>query len=90
MNIKDLKEKIKDLPDDMEIVCLGEYSLGTEVKSANVEKLIFAEEGILVEEQEYLAINIDSYIAENIDIGSSEMYLPKKSWDELFLHQQSE
>lgn len=81
MNIKELKEKIKDLPDDTKVVCIGEYDLGVKIDSASVEKLIYAGEEIIEEERECFALSVSSYLADCTDIGFEEMYLPASEWE---------
>ena len=67
MNIKKLKEMIKDLPNNMEVIVIGEYGLGTyiEDKACGVEEKVYIEEGEIQEEEtKILCLNIGNSLYE--------------------------
>lgn len=75
MNIKKLKEIIKDLPDNMIVIADGEYGYGTGIGNAYVSEKVFLDEEDASKPKDVLCMSIDSYIFESEDVGCATMYL---------------
>ena len=87
MIIKDLKEFIKDLPDDMEVVIDGEYGRGLPPEyPLTVEKRVWDDLNYEIDEhrpaEKCLIIHIDAYLAETEDVGNTELYLTQSEYNE--------
>lgn len=82
--VKDLKEKLADLDDDMEVIVCGEYGYGKKIDSAKVERKGRIYDSGETEEEinKVLSLNIDSYLAESDDLGYIDLYVDEDDLEE--------
>lgn len=89
MLVKELKDFIKDLPDDMEIVIEGEYNRGVPpIDKLKVAKRVWDDNYYDKDEkrnaEQCLIISIDEYLAETEDLGDKELYLTTNEYNDIF------
>jgi hypothetical protein len=84
MKVKDLKDIIKNLDDDMDVIISGEYNLADNAAGAHVRKMVYSDTESASEEKEYLVIDLNSYIFEWEDTEDMCMYMSKSDADELY------
>ena len=88
MQVKKLKEIIKDLSDDTEIVIEGEYGRGLDVTDIVIDKRVYDDNYYDKDEkrqqQKVLILKIDSYLAENEDLGEMQLWLTKSEYDDTY------
>lgn len=82
--IKELREIIKNLPDDMEVIAVGYNEYGQDLGSPTIETMVYDDTDYSKKSQpkKVLAFQIDSYLFENEDIGYSEMWMNEQDYNE--------
>lgn len=83
--IKELKEIIKNLPDDMEIIAVGYNRYGQDLYSPTIESMVYNDTDYSKRTQpkKVLAFQIDRYLFENEDIGFSEIWMSEQDYDKV-------
>lgn len=84
--IKELKEIIKKLPDDMEVIAVGYNEYGQDLGSPNIKTMVYDNTDYQEKERpkEVLAFQIDSYLFENEDVGNSSMWMNEQDYNEAY------
>lgn len=85
MKVKELKEAINNLPDDMEVITLGEYSYGKDIYGYEVKKMVYDDTEYDKEKQsqEVLCLKIDHYLVESEDIGYVDVWMNEKEYKDI-------
>lgn len=84
--IKELREIIKNLPDDMEVIAVGYNGYGQDLVSPTIESMVYdnTDYSKKAQPKEVLVFQIDSYLFESEDIGNSEMWMNKEDYNEAY------
>ena len=83
--IKELKEVIKNLPDDMEVIVIGYNGYGQDLNCPSIKTMVYdnTDYSKKAEPQEVLAFGIDSYLFECEDTGYSQMWMSEEDYKEI-------
>jgi hypothetical protein len=89
MIVKDLKNKIKDLPDDMMVVVAGECYWGIMADYLTVEDLVFDNTKYNKRKppkiEKVLTVGVNKYLYESEDLGKRAMWMTPYTYREVFL-----
>ena len=90
--VRELKQIIEDLPDDMEIIATGMNGYGLNLEAPKIIKMVYDNNTYSEEtqSQEVLSFDIDSYLFESEDTGHCEMWMNEKEFNELLINNKEE
>lgn len=90
--VRELKQIIEDLPDDMEIIATGMNGYGLNLEAPEIIKMVYDDNTYSEETQpqEVLSFDIDSYLFESEDVGNCEMWINEEEFKELLINNTTE
>lgn len=82
ITVKDLKEKLATLDDDMEVAVCGNNGLGLVLESVKVKRKGYIyDDGVTDDVADVLELNIDTYLAEPKDMGYMDLYVDEDDYE---------